>query len=180
MFDPKDDKTIGYHLFLLPQGELFNDLQSIINQLAEKYHGPKFDPHITFLARIPETHESELMRKTKEIASTMEPFEIELEEVKSEDTYFRSFYWKAKPNQKLQEYHQKAIELFNVEEVNTYMPHLSLYYGNIPQSSKDDMKESFTLPSQTKFRVDIIHLYKTEGTAENWLPVGVYRLGQLN
>ena len=76
MFDGKSSKTIGYHLFFLPSGELFNNLQSTINTLSEKYDGAKFEPHVTLLARIPKTDEAELIAKTEKLASIMKPFEI--------------------------------------------------------------------------------------------------------
>src|SRR5438128_1996584 len=108
MFDLKDSKTIGYHLFFIPRGELFNNLQNIINQLAEKYNGAKFEPHVTLLARIPKADEAELVLKTQQLASMMTPFEIEPKEICAEDAYFRALYCKAEPNAKLEEYHQKA------------------------------------------------------------------------
>ena len=83
MFDPTDSKTIGHHLFFLPQEELFDALQGIINTLAEKYNGTKFEPHVTLLARIPKADEAELVAKTKQLASVMEPFEVEPKGVQS-------------------------------------------------------------------------------------------------
>lgn len=71
MFDPKDSKTVGYHLFFLPERELFDSLQNAINTLAEKYGGAKFEPHITLLARIPKADEAELIAKTQQLASIM-------------------------------------------------------------------------------------------------------------
>lgn len=174
MFDPKDSKTIGYHIFLLPEGELFDRLQTIINQLAEKYAGIKFEPHVTLLARIPKSNEDELTAKTQQLAASMQPFEIELKEINAEDTYFRALYCKAEPNTQIEEYHQKALEMFGVQDVNVYMPHLSLYYGNVPQSVKDEMISSLSLSESMKFLVNKIYLYRTEGEATDWVRVGAY------
>ena len=176
MFNPKDSKTVGYHLFLLPEGELFDSLQNTINQLAKKYQGVKFEPHATLLARIPKANEAELIAKTKELAAVMEPFEIEPKEICVEDAYFRALYCKAEYNPKLEEYHQKALEMFGVQDVNKYMPHVSLYYGNALQSMKDEMITSLSLPTDMKFLVDKIYLYRTEGEAQDWVRVGVYPL----
>lgn len=171
MFDPKDSKTIGYHLFLLPSEELCNTLQSTINVLAQKYDGPIFEPHVTLLARIPKDDEVKLLEKTQQLAGIMKPFEIELGEVGFEDTYFRSLYLKAKANPALDEYHKKALELFGVEEVNTYAPHLSLFYGNISQAMKDEMVSSLSILTNKKFLVDKVYLYRTEGEAQDWVRV---------
>ena len=178
MFDPKESKTVGYHLFFLPSGELFDSLQDIINTLAEKYGGVKFEPHLTLLARIPKTDEAELVAKTQQLAATMQPFEVEPKEVLAEDAYFRALYCKAEPNATMEKYHQKALEAFGVQDVNVYMPHLSLYYGNVPQSTKDEMMASLSLPTSMKFLVDKVYLYRTEGEAKDWVRVEVYPLGK--
>lgn len=178
MFDPKESKTVGYHLFFLPEGELFDNLQHTINELAEKYQGAKFEPHLTLLARIPKADKTELVAKTKQLASMMEPFEVEPKEVVAQDAYFRALYCKAEPNSKIEEYHQKALEMFGIQDVNIYLPHLSLYYGNVSQSIKDEMIASLQLPSSMKFLVDKVYLYQTEGEAENWIRIGAYLLGK--
>ncbi len=176
MFDPKESKTIGYHLFFLPEGELFDNLQRTINELAQKYQGAKFEPHLTLLARIPKADEAELVAKTKQLAGTMKPFEVEPKAVHAENAYFRALYCKAEPNPTMEAYHQKALEAFGVQDVNVYMPHLSLYYGNVPQSNKDEMIASLSLPASMKFLVDKVYLYRTEGEAQDWVRVGVYPL----
>lgn len=178
MFDPKDSKTVGYHLFFLPSGKLFDSMQNTINRLAEKYGGMRFEPHITLLARITKADESELVAKTKELASTMEPFEIEPKKIYAEDTYFRALYCKAKYNAKLKRYHQNALEMFGIQDVNPYFPHSSLFYGNVPQSTKDEMIASLSLPASMKFLVDTVYLYRTEGEAKDWVRVGAYPLGK--
>ena len=178
MFDPKDSKTIGYHLFFFPQGELFDTLQGVINTLAEKYNGAKLEPHVTLLARIPTADQAELVAKTKQLASTMEPFGVEPKEVVAQNAYFRALYCKAEPNPKLNEYHQKALAMFSVQDVNVYMPHLSLFYGNVPQTIKDEMIASLLLPASMKFLVDKVYLYRTEGEAQDWVRIGEYPLGK--
>ncbi|MEK7663866.1 MAG: 2'-5' RNA ligase family protein [Patescibacteria group bacterium] len=178
MFDPKDSKTVGYHLFFLPEGELFDNLQNTINQLAEKYGGMKFEPHVTLLARIPKANETELTAKTQKLAKMMKPFEIEPKKVYAQEDYFRALYYKAKYNARLKRYHQKALEMFGVQDVNVYFPHLSLFYGNVPKSIKDEMIASLSLPASMKFLVGKVYLYRTEGEAKDWVRVGAYPLGK--
>lgn len=178
MFDPKNSKTVGYHLFFLPEGELFDSLQNTINTLAEKYGGANFEPHTTLLARIPKANEVELIAKTQQLASTMKSFGIELKEIRAEDTYFRALYCKAEPNAEMEEYHQKASEMFGIQDVNPYIPHLSLFYGNVSQPIKDEMITSLSLPASMKFLANKVYLYRTEGEAQDWVRIGAYPLGK--
>ena len=64
-----------------------------------------------------------------------------------------------------------------MQDVNVYFPHLSLFYGNVPQSAKDEMIASLSLPDM-KFLVDRVYLYRTEGEAQDWMHVGEYPLGK--
>lgn len=174
MFDPKDNRVTGYHLFLLPQGELFRTLEHTIRELKERFNGVLFEPHITLLARIPEQGEEALVEKTRQLATTMKPFEVQLKEIGMEDVYFRALYLKAEPNELLQNFHKKAQTLFHVEDNGTYMPHLSLYYGNTPSAVKRTMVESLSLPEEITMTVDRVCLYRTEGEADAWVRVGEY------
>lgn len=174
MFDPKDSKTFGYHLFFLPDRKLFNKLQNIVYSLAEKYQGVKFEPHLTLLARIPKADERGLMVKTQTLAGMMKPFEIALEAVDGEDAYFRALYYKTKFSDELKTYHQNALEVFGVEDVNIYFPHLSLYYGNIAKDFRDEMISSLFLPADMNFVADKVYLYRTEGEVKDWVRVGEF------
>ena len=172
--NPKIDKAAGYHLFFMPSGELADNLQHIINEFSKKYQGPIFKPHITLLGGISGAYEGEVVAKTKQLAGMMKPFEIELGEVGVQDTYFRALYCKAKLSPQIEDCYRKAMEIFGVQDLNAYVPHLSLFYGNNLQSEKDQMIASLKLPPDMKFWVDRVYLYRTEGRAENWVEVGEY------
>ena len=176
IFDPKNSKTNGYHLSFIPSGNVFNDFQDIIYKLAKKYNGVIFEPHVTLLARIPELKEPDLFEKTKQLVEIMEPIQIELKEIVTEDAYFRSLYCKAEPNVKLDRYHQKGLEMFSMQETNAYTPHLSLYYGNVNETVKQEMIKSLLLPTNMKFLVDKVYLYETKGEVGAWKRIGEYFL----
>ena len=178
MIDPKDNKTIGYHIFILPTGKLFNILQETINELAEKYQGPFFEPHLTLLGRIPNSSEAELIQKTKVLANALRSFEISLANIQTEDMYFRSFYYTTRESEELKSAHKKALDLFGMQDEREYIPHVSLYYGNIQQSVKDEMRSSLLLPNKPTFFAETVYLYKTNGEPKNWVRVGAYPLGE--
>ena len=179
MFDSKESKTFGYHLFFLPEGELFDNLQRTINELADKYNGPKFEPHVTLLSGIPNAPEAELVEKTRNLAVSMKPFNIELTKTETQDTFFRALYLKAIDTLTYQRYHHQALGVFEMKKQMTIpMPHLSLYYGNVPQSIKDEMIASLKLPVSMKFPVYKVYLYQTEGEVKNWVRIGEYIMGK--
>lgn len=64
-----------YSLSLLPDKNTNETLQQIIDVLSVKYGGPKFESHITLLNKIKKT-EKEVIKKTKNLASHLEPFTV--------------------------------------------------------------------------------------------------------
>lgn len=168
MFDPTSDKTIGYHLFVEPSGPLADELKAAIDGLAEAHGGPKFDPHVTVTARIPDGNDNLVIAKTRELVAGCKPFSLTLGELGSENAYFRALYIKVEPSEALEALHARADEIFSLTSASPYLPHLSLLYGNFPQSKKDEIILSLLHPQGESFLVDRIHLYRTEGGTESW------------
>ena len=56
-----------YTVSIIPQGEVFDRLYGLIKELAEKYYGPVFEPHVTLLGGIP-LPEAEMRAKTEKLA----------------------------------------------------------------------------------------------------------------
>jgi len=153
-------------------------LKHIIDTLAEKYDGVQFDPHVTLLARIPVADENELVAKTKKLAAMMKPFIVEPRTVEAQDEYYRALYAKAEFSDELKTYHAKGLDIFGYRDTNVYFPHLSLYYGDAPESIKEGMISSLSLPPQMSFAVDKIYLYRTPGEPRDWVRIGEYSIGQ--
>ena len=52
----------SYSICLMPEAQTFKKLQKLINELAEKYSGQKFEPHITLLGGKKESMEELTIR----------------------------------------------------------------------------------------------------------------------
>lgn len=178
MVDPTSSRTGGYHLFLEPVAALKAELSSIISALAQEYGAPVFIPHVTVLARIPTDDEATLIAKAERLASTLSPFEITLEGLDMEDIYYRALYLQAQNSKALTECHIRALELFGMEDVHIYRPHLSLLYGNYPTERKQETINKLVAPVGSSFLADRIHLYHTEGEAHAWRKVVEYKFGE--
>lgn len=174
MFDPRDSRTIGHHLFLEPTGTLGQELQAAITDLAKRYDGPIFAPHVTLLARIEDEDPRE---KVKELASSLTPFTLTLGTLDGEDEYFRAFYIHIEHTDALKAAHQAALATFSMEDARPYMAHLSLFYGNIDNVLRTKLMEGTVYPAGTSWQVDSLSLYETAGNAEAWRKVGEYPFG---
>lgn len=170
MIDPASHKTAGYHLFLEPEGKLREEVAAIIGSLATEFDGPMFSPHVTLLARIPEEEEGVLIEKTKQLASSLSPFEVVLGTVDMEQAYFRALYMHVE-GQEIKNVHQKASELFRMQDEGEYVPHMSLLYGNYTEVQKQEVASTLEMPFGSSFLVNRLHLYKTAGETSNWAKI---------
>ncbi len=177
-FDPKSDKTMGYHLFLEPEGGLAARLKGIIEQLAQAYGGPVFAPHVTLLARIPAPDESTAIKHAKAVAAVLSPQTLTLGLLASEDSYYRALYSQIREQDEMRACHARASELFGTELNPAYLAHLSLFYGiDLPPGTIGNAAADVPPLEGMAFTADRIHLYRTEGVVGEWHEVGVFPFG---
>lgn len=170
--DPTSPETHGYHLFLEPEGSIRDACADLIQAFASEYGGPVFPPHITLAARIEVEDENLVLEKARELAQTLTPFELRLGEPAGEASFFRALYLLVPMTPELRHAHARAREHFGLPEGN-FVPHLSLFYGLITDSTRDAMKERVTaIPDP--LRIDRLTVYRTEGTADRWEQIGAY------
>ncbi|MDB5265644.1 MAG: cyclic phosphodiesterase-like protein [Parcubacteria group bacterium] len=176
MTDSQSDRTEGYHLFLEPSGATAESLKASIAALAEEFGGPTFPPHVTLLSGIATEEEEVLIEKTEQLAALTVPFSLTLGEAGTEDAYFRALYLKVQESEALVLFHAHASELFSMQDASTFMPHLSLLYGNYPEERKRAALAALLVP-EGSFSIDRISLYRTEGTVADWQKVADLSLG---
>ena len=177
MIDPASSLTSGYHVFFEPSGDANEQLASVIHELSAEYGGPLFQPHVTLLAMIPETDETVLIEKARKLAGRLASFELALVALSAEDKYFRSLYLKAHPSEELLRSRALALEMFALEEVSEYMPHLSLLYGNYDTERKQQSIALLESLLPLSFFAGSVALWKTPGEASTWEKVGEYPFG---
>jgi 2'-5' RNA ligase len=176
MIDPTSSKTTGFHLFFEPAGELASELGAIIENLSKEYGGPVFAPHITLLARIPAGNDEDVVKKTQALADMLAPFSLTLGELDAQDAFFKALYIRIQEREEMDKYHAYANKIFSMKDESPYLPHLSLLYGNYEQKRKQQTIGNLAIRKGTSFRVDKIHLYRTEGEVEYWQKVREFAL----
>jgi 2'-5' RNA ligase len=174
MFDPHSDETTGYHLFLEPEGDLASELQSIIKELASTRGGPVFPPHVTLLAQIEavDVHE-----RARELATSLQPFQMLLGSLAGEDEYFRAFYIRMEDTDAVIKAHESANHLFGMEDARPYLPHISLLYGSLPEQDRAALIRDTVYPKGALMQVSALHLYETRGKVQEWRKVAEYPFG---
>lgn len=177
MFDPKRSATTGYHLFIEPKDALREKLQSLIDSFAEEYGSPRFAPHVTLLARIPGNSDQEVIETAKTLAAALAPVQITLGALGMEDAYYRALYIRIQEKDTVTKLYQDAAEAFSMMADDSYLPHLSLLYGNYSLERKQESAQRLPQLQGERFIAESLHVYRTEGEVGKWGEIGVIPFG---
>ena len=134
----------AYSIWLIPNGEKYILLKSIIIELSHIFKGIKFLPHVTVVSNL-DYSEKFLSKKIESIAKKVEPFNIEFNSIDYLDELFQSFFISVKINNDLA-YIRKVAKSFFPKMTGKYNPHLSLAYGNIESKIKNSLKSKIHCP----------------------------------
>jgi len=159
-----------YSIWLMPEREKGIYLTQLIHKLSEKYNSPFFKPHVTLIGDL-SGEKKDLIIKTKELESSIQPYKIKLTTIKGLEEYFKSVFVKVEKTKDIMKANLKAREIFNKNSDSDYMPHLSLIYGNFPQKIKEEIISEIGDNLNLEFKVDKLHLFSTTENVENWYEV---------
>jgi len=128
---------ISYSIWLMPEGNIKDQLKNTIYSLSTDFGGPLFEPHITLVSSFLGS-EKELLQKTEIISKKIKPFEIFFGHISYLDNFFRSLFITVKVSIELKTARDIACKELNCND-NDYMPHLSLTYGDYSKKEKEKM-----------------------------------------
>ena len=177
--DYEMSEDAGYAIWIEPPAFLAVRLNALIDALSVQYGGPRFSAHVTLLGGISGDAE-DLLRALGSLASALSPFEIRLSEIGREDFFFRCLYLLAEPLGPLADARGRAEEAFvrfrasgsSLERPERFVPHMSILYGDIDNSSKEDIIQSIGGAVTANFTVEGLSLYRVDGDVPEWKRVG--------
>ena len=164
-----------HSLWLVPAGEVCERLSRILSRLSARFEAPDFAPHVTLLGSLV-GERRELIRQSARLAAGLRPFTLRLGEIDFRDEYFRCLFVHAALNEPLRKAHQAARREFSRQHEPAFMPHLSLLYGDIPQSLKGELRAELGPRLEVQFKVRSLHLYGTHGEPSHWRRVASFGL----
>jgi len=164
-----------HSLWLMPAGEVFERITEIIGQLSSRYGAPEFPPHLTLLGSFT-GRRRELTERCGCIAASLRPFVIRLEQIESRDEYFRCLFVRAMLDGPLRQAHRAAFRALGDNRRKAFMPHLSLLYGFLPPSVKEQIIAEIGPRLDLRFKVRSLHLYRTQDDPPRWREVECFGL----
>jgi len=117
-----------HSIWLMPEAGDEAVLQSIVDELADRFGAPRFRPHLTMVEEMSRSVE-ELTAPTNKIAAGLSAFDAPVREIGTSPLYFRSFYARFDSAGPLRELKRRAIATIAPADLDGFMPHISLLYG---------------------------------------------------
>jgi 2'-5' RNA ligase len=158
----------GYSIWLIPEKNIFDRLQSLILKLSKRYNTPAFDPHVTLAGGLM-GNEEEIIRKTILLADKIYSFNINLSSVLYMDNLQKCLFIEVSGSKELITANENTKNIFKLQKDSEFLPHLSLIYGQLPEQEKKEIVKMIGQDqSNLNFKVNKIHLFLTNGDIESW------------
>lgn len=162
-----------FSLWITPRGNTQKRLEAVVKNLSKKFKGPNFEPHMTLLGPIPEGKE-EITRKAQILARKIAPFKLTLGNIDYSSTYFQCVFIRVKTSPPLLEARMATQKAFNIGSF--FMPHISLYYGDVSPKVREKISKSIKLP-HLSFIVDRLIVTPATLAPSKWRHVAAIPLG---
>ncbi|MFH2019929.1 MAG: hypothetical protein ABIJ34_00805 [archaeon] len=158
------EKARGISLWIMPTNGSYERLVALIKNLANKYNGPIFEPHITLLGDITRSKEDVITRAIQ-LAMLFRPFQISLQQTSYLDEYFRCIYAIAE-SQELIKMNDFSRRFYYMESGKKFMGHLSLLYGYYTEEMKKEIVKNISV--NEIITVEELCVVDTNGYPEDW------------
>jgi len=167
----------GYYIWLMPSGSAYDRLRALILKLSKEYSTPLFEPHITVIGGMI-GQEDAIVAKTAELASFVKPCIIKLNKIDHRKEYFKCLFLHAEETQPLLDINLKAREIFSRQADPARMLHLSLLYGDLSVSVKDEIIRRIDKDASVEFKASKIFLISCSGPPKDWHIIKEFSLGK--
>ena len=156
-----------YALWLVPDEAAGTQLQSVIDQLAAHYSGPRFAPHMTLLGWV-RGEEEALIEKTASLAARLAPIEVKATGFAGAPYYFRCFFTPLESSSSLRQAVGDAAHHFGASTGSDHTPHVSLLYGQIDREEKKTIPQQVGQKVPRRFTFDRLQLVRMSVSVSGW------------
>ena len=159
-----------YSLWLMPSGDVYDELAKLNSRLSREYGSPSFEPHVTLIGELVGP-KGDILHRTSELAAIVRPYTIRLTRVGYSPEFSRCLFIKAEETDDVMQANLRARQIFGLEQESIYIPHLSLMYGRFNPEKKEEIIRRIGRKFDLSFWVNSIHLFSTGWGPENWYRV---------
>ncbi len=144
MNSPENIQKIAF--WLVPAQKQFYLFQELVNEIAIKFGGPRFNPHITLYAGIfpCDIHLKEILIELK--IRMAGPIGLKPSRISFSEIFTKSCYLDFLPSNEIATIPEFIQEWLITPTDYCFSPHMSLFYGNLSPSDQIGIADSITIP----------------------------------
>lgn len=159
----------GYVVWLLLSDNSSRIVRKWVEILAEETGSPVFTPHLT-LSRIHDQPEIyKMQRITDNLAQLFNTVDLKVTGTEYGKSPYQSFFLKVGMDHSLRSLHSSLFKSINKDSpVKGFNPHISLHYGYLTESKKDNLKHIIQLPEDLNLTGNCLALVKLNGKPNEW------------
>ena len=166
-----------YALWLAPSADSAQALSQPMAWLRDQLGGPAFAPHVTLLGRI-SGEEATLVEHTAGLAGRLARLRARITGVSGETCYFRCLYATLDKSAPLVGAQADALSAFGYAARDDYLPHVSLWYGQLDGDEKGRLRSALTTRLPGEIEIDRLQLVHVTVDVSGWRVVAEAELGQ--
>ena len=146
-------------------------LKNIIDKISEKYHAPKFEPHITVYGLI-DLEINQIDKIAKEVISNQNSFLVKKSEILQSEELWKTVFIELKIDQQLELIHKNLKKYFKKFLKYEFNPHISLIYKILPIDERIKIMNELNIKNE--FQVSKLAVQKFFPDIEKWKIVKEY------
>jgi len=156
------DETQMLAFWLLPAPPAREYFRSMIEQLAQRFDAPGFEPHLTLYGTAFDVAHLDALGGMPTPGSV----ELEIERIAFSEKYTKTLFVQFKQQTRLTELSAAVARALGNENGHELNPHLSLIYKELPNEEKAELARTINLPFD-RVRFDAMKAVSTPATIES-------------
>ncbi|KAF5752792.1 putative Cyclic phosphodiesterase [Tripterygium wilfordii] len=172
--NPSEAEKHVYSVWAIPPEEVTARLKKLMDGLRSEFGGPGFEPHITVVGAINLTPD-DAITKFRSACEGLKAYDATVDRVATGTFFYQCVYLLIHPTPEVVEASVHCTRHFGYKSSTTYMPHLSLLYGDLSDEEKKNAQEKVNVLDESinglSFPINRLALYKTDTedkTLKSW------------
>ena len=137
-----------YSFWLIPENDLYQDIEKVIVKYTGEYGSPVFVPHVTTHSTVVST-DKQVVNDVQRAISEIESFEVQVGDVEFSTTYFQCVFARIKTSAELLNTHLSLQDALEGEKNHVFMPHASLLYGDFDMQTRENIAKEIRLKTSS-------------------------------
>lgn len=168
------DLANSYYLWLMPQKEMYDEFQKIIQDLSEAYGTPAFELHVTLVSGL-SGNENHLVKKIDAFVHGKHSLSLTMKGIDYIHGFFTALFLNIQNTPEIDQLNTQARKHLKPLGQGLYHPHLSLLYGDITSQEKERIIANLNLSSKT-ITLDKLKLVKGHSDVTQWRAIREWSL----